>query len=132
MLDNLKNLCLVLESNLKRRSGLTGRKYVLSRLITDIFAKEKWQKHFVDNKDLTSYNGIKDFQVKLEKIENLKASGKSKIDFITNAFLTATLVRNFTAHYVHEGLDILKDSKKYDSVFAREIFAILYSLHGKM
>jgi len=102
---------------------------VLSRLITDIFAKEKWQKYFVDNKDLTSYNDTKDFQAKLEKIKNLKASGKSEIDFITNAFLTATLVRNFTAHYMHEELDILKDSKKYDSVFAREIFALLYSLY---
>ena len=128
MLDNLKNLCLILESNLKRRSGRRGRKHMLFRLVTDIFAKEKWQKYFVGNRDLTGYKDIKDFQDKLEKIENLKASGKTEIDFITNCFLTATLVRNFTAHYMHEKLDILEDSKKYDRIFAREIFSILYSL----
>ena len=42
---------------------------------------------------------------------------------------TARAMRNFTAHYLSERLSILKNSKKYDKTFAREIFAVLYSLN---
>jgi len=126
MLDNLRNLSLLLESNLKRRSKQDGK---LSELITKLFSKEEWEKGFEANKKLKNYDDIKDFQEKLEKIEKLKASGKPRVDFLANIFLTIALIRNFTAHYLIEQLDILKDSKKYDSIFAREVFAILYSLN---
>jgi len=38
-------------------------------------------------------------------------------------------MRNFTAHYLSEKLYVLKNPKKYDRIFAREIFSILYSLN---
>jgi len=124
MFDNLKNLGLLLESNLKRRSHRTEQ---LPGLITNIF-KESWKKDYEASKALTSYSSVADFESKLETIEKLKPSGKPIDDFVTSNFLTITLVRNFTAHYLNEKLNILSDSKKYDRVFAREIFSILYSL----
>lgn len=127
MLDNLRNLGLLLESNLKRRSNKQDKK--LPELITELFSKEAWEKGFEANKDLKNYDGVKDFQEKLEKIEKLNASSKPSVDFLTNSFLTIALIRNFTAHYLVEQLDILKDPKKYDRIFSREVFAILFSLN---
>jgi tetratricopeptide (TPR) repeat protein len=126
MFDNLKNLGLLLESNLKRRSHRTEQ---LPGLVTNIF-KESWKRDYeaARSKDLTCYSSVGDFEKKLEIIEKLKLSGKPGDDFLTNNFLTTTLVRNFTAHYLNEKLNILSDSKEYDRVFAREIFSILYSL----
>lgn len=127
MFDNLKNLGLLLESNLKRRSHKTDQ---LPGLITNIF-KESWKKDYeaAYSKHLTSYSSVADFESKLETIGKLKLSGKSVDDFVTNGFLTTTLVRNLTAHYLIEKLNILSDSKKYDRVFAIEIFSILYTLN---
>lgn len=65
----------------------------------EIFSSEEWKKHFAANEELKSYNGVKDFQDKLKKIDKLKASGKRKVDFVTNNFLTIALMRNFTAHF---------------------------------
>lgn len=126
MFDNLRDLGLLLESNLKRRSKQVG---TLPDLIMKLFSKEEWEKGFEANKSLKSYDDTKDFQDKLEKIEKLKFSGKPNVDFLTNSFLTIALIRNFTAHYLIEQLDILKDQKKYDGIFAREVFAMLYSLN---
>ncbi len=125
MLDNLRNLALLLESNLKRRSG---RNEYLPELITDLF-KENWQTQFVANKELKNYNGIKGFQENLKKIEVLTTAGKPNEDFLTTSFLTIALIRNFTAHFVVDELDILKNQKEYDNIFAKEIAAILYSLN---
>lgn len=125
MFDDLKNLCLILESNLKRRSGRTD---YLPKLITNIFSNEEWTKYFEANRTLTSYNSIADFENKLKSIESLKVSSKSEVNFITSNFLTTSLIRNFTAHYLTEKLDLLQDQNRYDGIFAREIFSILYSL----
>jgi tetratricopeptide (TPR) repeat protein len=125
MFDNLKNLCLILESNLKRRSR---RSDMLPGLIVNIFSKEEWKGHFEANKALTSYRDLSDFQNKIEQIEKLQFTGKIAVDFMVSNFLTTALVRNFTAHYLNEKLDILRDPSKYDRIFAREIFSILYSL----
>lgn len=127
--DNLKNLCLLLESNLRRRSKGTD---LLPGLIINIFQKEPWEKYYETNKALKNFDrtsAVADFEQKLEKIAKLKAAGKPDIDFVVSNFLTTVLVRNFTAHYLNEKLKILSDPKKYDEVFAREIFAVLYSLH---
>jgi hypothetical protein len=126
MFDNLRNLGLLLESNLRRRSK---KNEYLPDLIKGIFSKEEWKKHFAANAKLKKYSDVKDFQEKLMKIDKLKSSGKRKVDFVTNSFLTISLMRNFTAHYLSEKLSILKNSKKYDKTFAREIFAVLYSLN---
>ena len=126
MFDNLRNLGLLLESNLKRRSKT---KEYLPELIKKIFHSEEWKKYFVANEKLKRYADVKDFQDKLIQIDKLKASGKPKIDFVTANFLTIALMRNFTAHYLSERLYILKNRRKYDRVFAREIFSILYSLN---
>jgi len=126
MFDNLRNLGLLLESNLRRRSK---KKEYLPILIKKIFSNEEWKKYFATNEKLKSYNDVKDFQDKLKKIDKLKASGKRKVDFVTNNFLTIALMRNFTAHYLSEKLYVLKNPKKYDRIFAREIFSILYSLN---
>lgn len=125
MLDNLKNLCLILESNLKRRSGRTD---MLFGLIVNTFKKEEWRKHFMNNACFIRYKTLKDFQDKIDKMERTHFSKEPEVDFTTRNFLTTTLVRNFTAHYLNERLDVLEDSKKYDSIFAREVFSILYSL----
>lgn len=132
MFDNLKNLCLLLESNLRRRSKRTN---LLPGLITNIFQKEPWEKYYEANKTLKNFDrtsAVADFEQKLEKIEKLKAASKTDIDFTVANFLTISLVRNFTAHYLNEKLNVLSDPKKYDRVFAREIFAILYSLYYKI
>lgn len=132
MFDNLKNLCLLLESNLRRRSKRTD---LLPGLIINIFHKEPWKKYYEAYKNLKNFdrkNAVADFEQNLEKIEKLKAAGKPDIDFVVSNFLTTVLVRNFTAHYLNEKLDILSDRVKYDKVFAREIFAILYSLHYRI
>lgn len=132
MFNNLKNLCLLLESNLRRRSKRTD---LLPGLIIGIFQKEPWEKYYEANKSLKNFdrtNAVADFEQKLEKIEKLKATGKPDIDFTVANFLTISLVRNFTAHYLNEKLNVLSDPKKYDRVFAREIFAILYSLYYKI
>ncbi len=125
MLDNLRNLCLILESNLKRRSGRTD---MLFALISGIFKKEEWKKLFIANSCLTQYKTLKEFQDKLRKIEKTQFSKKPEVDFTARNFLTTALIRNFAAHYLSERLDILENSKTYDGIFAKEIFSILYSL----
>lgn len=82
MLDNLKNLCLLLESNLKRRSGKTN---MLSGLIRTLFDGEEWNKHFKANSDLTQYDSVSNFLAKLVRIENFKSSGRPEVDFLTRA-----------------------------------------------
>jgi len=132
MFNNLKNLGLLLESNLRRRAK---RADYLPKLITNIFQHEPWKKYYEANKALKSYDGKKavaDFEQNLEKIEKLKAAGKPDIDFTVSNFLTISLVRNFTAHYLNDKLNVLNDPRRYDRVFAREIFAILYSLYYKI
>lgn len=125
MLDNLRNLCLILESNLKRRSG---RRDMLFGLIDNIFKKEEWRKCFIDNGELTRYKKSNDFENNIQKIATTHFSKKPEVDFTAHNFLTTTLIRNFFAHYLDERLDILEDSNKYDGIFAREVFSILYSL----
>ena len=131
MLDNLRDLALLLESNLKRRSG---RNRYLPDSITALFSEE-WTKHFEANKKLKDFDNkraVESFRDNINAIAKLKSSGKPKVDFLTNSFLTIALVRNFAAHFVVDNLDILKNKAEYDEVFAKEVAAILYSLNYKI
>jgi len=123
MFDNLRNLCLMLEWNLKRRSN---RKDSLSLLIPKVFSFEKWAPYFKSIK-LKTYSSISEFESKLDQIEKTNPLSNTADNFILQNFFTTTLVRNFTAHYLDEKITLLSDPQKYDRTFAREIYALLYT-----
>ena len=130
MFDNLGNLALLLESNLKRRSTFPQ---TLNGLITRIFKGSPWQKAYENNiGKLTSYDGLKDFEAKLETILKGSFSGKPEDNFVIRNFLITSLIRNFTTHYINEKLSILSDPKKYLEIFKSEISSILFCLASKI
>jgi hypothetical protein len=131
MLDNLRDLALLLESNLKRRSG--ENRY-LPESIAAIFSEE-WKNHFVANDALKNFDGtraVQSFQDNVNAIRILRSSGRPEVDFLTNSFLTTALVRNFAAHFVVDNLNILKNHTEYDDIFGKEIAATLYSLNYRI
>lgn len=130
MFDNLGNLALLLESNLKRRSTFPQR---LNGLITRIFKGTSWQKIYESKiGELTSYDNLGDFESKLENILTGSFSANSQGNFIIRNFLATSLIRNFTTHYINEKLGFLSDPKKYNDVFKAEVFSILYCLASKL
>ena len=123
--DNVGNLALLLESNLKRRSGFTD---TLIPLTTRIFRREPWKRDYENNLGLTSYTNLADFETKLNNILAGPFSANPQDNFIATNFLVASLIRNFTSHYINEQLSFLSDPAKYTLVFKAEIFSILYCL----
>lgn len=101
----------------------------MSELIKELCKKELWISDYTENtKEFTHYDDAKDFELKIKKIKKSKFSSKPVDNFIVQNFLTIALVRNFTNHYLNESLSLLSNAKEYDDVFAKEIFAIMYSL----
>jgi len=129
LFDNLKNTCLILESNLRGRSKI---KDGLSNIISTVFRQEPWRSRFETERNrgergLLSYVDLSDFESKVKQIELISQIGPP-YDFVLRNFLMATLVRNFTAHYIEEKINILNDPIRYESVFERVLFALLYAL----
>jgi len=129
LFDNLKNMCLILESNLRRRSKM---KDGLSNIISIVFKQEPWRSRFeaernLGERGLISYVNSSDFEGKVDQIELVTQIG-APYDFVLRNLLMATLLRNFTAHYIEEKIRILNDPVKYESVFERVVFALLYAL----
>jgi len=131
MFDNLKNLCLVLESNLRRR-GRT--KVMLAELVVKVFSTEGWKTHFDTQqaKALVRYSSVGDFDSKLDQIEGFTPTGNGVDDFHLRNFLTTTLVRNFTAHYLDENIALLSHDAKYERTFARILWSLLYTLQYRI
>jgi tetratricopeptide (TPR) repeat protein len=129
MFDNIRNLALLLESNLKRRSRTT---LMLSGLISAIFSGTSWQKTYQHHACLASYEGVGDFENNLKTIATNVFSKKPEEDFIIRNLLTTQLIRNFTAHYLNEKLSFLSNSVEYFNVFKAEVFSILYCLDFKV
>ncbi len=134
MFDNIKNLCLIIESNLRRRKGTRG---LLPDLVGQVFASESWEPYFETDKRRGSsafinYSSVSDFDSKVDRIEKYSPSGASADDFHLKNFLTATLIRNFTAHYLDEKITLLSNQTKYDKTFARVLWALLYALYFRI
>lgn len=127
MLDNLANLPLLIEANLKRRSG---SEQTLNPLLTQLFKGESWKKVYETNMPLTSYDSVTAFETNLEAILQTEFSTNQQDNFISRSFLATTLMRNFTAHYLNEKLSILSDQKKYGRVFGAGVYSILYCLNA--
>ena len=130
MYDNLGNLALLLESNLKRRSTFTE---TLPGLVARIFKGNSWQKIYQGYiGTLTNYRSLANFETKLSSILTGAFSKNSNENFIIRNFLATSLIRNLTSHYINEKLGFLSDPKKYSDVFKAEIFSVLYCLANRI
>lgn len=131
--DNLRNMCLLLEIFLKRRTGSTN---MLGGLIPATFQNEAWlgvyKRHrgTRDANDYTYYGSTSDFSQKLQTLlTGSLYSQDSEIDFLARLFLLSVLVRNFTAHNFDEYEKLLVDENLYENVFKYVMFSLLYTLH---
>lgn len=132
--DNLRNLCLLLEIYLKRRTGLTR---MLGGLIPLTFQNENWlniyQNHNTGTKDANDYGhyaSIKDFSQKVQKLLSGGLFTQTlEADFLARVFLLSVLVRNFTAHNFDEYEQLLANENLYEGVFKYVMFSVLYTLY---
>lgn len=125
LFDNLKNLAMLLEYNIRRRS----KKKLYLTEVDQIFPSASWTNHFkLHKRTLTHYINVKDFESKIKTITTLSPSTNASDNFLLRAFLTTALIRNFAAHYLDENIEILSDEKKYNHVFSQVVFALLYTL----
>lgn len=130
LFDNLKNLCLILESNLRRRKRVNG---LLPQLVVSVFSKERWAGFFDSERKkssagLTGYSDVRDFNSKVKTIETYSPIGTESEDFHLKNFLTATLIRNFTAHNLDESIEVLKGPQEYGNAFSRVLWSLIYAL----
>jgi hypothetical protein len=129
--DNMKSLCLLLESNLKRRlKGGTS----LGQVVARAFNGEPWIANYVSERrrreqGLSGYQNISDFNRKVQRIRNYRPFASASDNFHLQNFLTATLVRNLTAHVLEGPITTLRGLREYDSAFARIAWSLLYSLN---
>jgi len=128
LLDNIKNLAMLIEYNIRRRSK---RKVHLSEA-DEVFPTSKWAGHFRAYRTLTSYKNIPDFEGNMDGIKKLTPSGDPATNFFLRNFLTAALIRNFVAHYLDENLQILSSEVNYNEAFNRVVHALLYTLSEKI
>jgi hypothetical protein len=130
LFDNLKNLCLILESNLRRRKGVKG---LLPRLVVSAFSKEPWITYFDSERKkrtagLTGYSDVRDFNWKVRAIEAYSPIGTESEDFHLKNFLATTLIRNFTAHNLDESIEVLNGPQEYENAFSRVLWSLIYAL----
>lgn len=135
MFDSLKSICLILENSLR----IKGNGETLIPLIYSVFKNEKWLSEFKINKNLTSFRdptkkgALTKFEIRLQNIENKKnniLSNLSKEDnFVLNAFLKSTLLRNYTAHLFDLNASIVQSTFNYINAFEIVMLSLLYSLH---
>jgi len=128
--DNLRNLCLLLEVLLKRK---TSRDESIGPLLNFVFDKEGWLRLYNTHKQKTRFEAttVKDavgkFDANLEFLES-KLGSSGKEEFLARVFLTTVLVRHFTSHYFDAYPDLIKNQVLYEKIFKRAVFSVLYSL----
>ena len=128
--DNLRNLCLLLEVFLKRK---TEKDASIGSLLNTAFDQESWLGFYNMHKEETHFEAatvneaVQKFDGNLKALER-SLGGRPEEEFLARVFLTTVLVRHFTSHYFDAHPDLVKDQVLYRRMFQRAISGILYSL----
>jgi hypothetical protein len=132
LFDALRDLCLLIEEFLRRKSGKPN---MLGGLILNIFGTQAWItatnfKKLVTDKKVTSASSSKDFDKKLSRILSTTFDKDNEKDFLMKIFLTCVLVRNFTAHNFDLSISVLSKKSQYDSVSNHITYGLLYCMNS--
>lgn len=128
--DNLRNLCLLLEVFLKRRTRMDES---IGSLLNLVFDKEGWLRLYNMHKRKTRFEAttvseaVGKFDANLKFLEGT-LGGSLEEEFLARVFLTTVLVRHFTSHYFDAYPDLIKNQVLYKRILKRAAFSVLYSL----
>lgn len=132
LFDALRDLCLLIEVVLRRKSG---RANMLGGLIINIFNSKPWiaNTNFIqilDNGNTTSASTPQDFEQNLKAISTSLYGQDSERNFLMKIFLACLLVRNFTSHHFDLNITLLTSKNEYDSVFKQVMYSLIYCLNN--